>query len=392
MRFRASFQAIVAFVGLLLTAGALADIPPYNMTPGVTEVSREIYGLHMLIFWICVVIGVGVFGVMFYSMYKHRKSKGATPAQFHENHKIEFLWTVIPAIILIVMAVPATKALINIYDVDDADISIKITGYQWYWQYEYLGEYTTADGETVDINGINFYSNLASKSRDQVYETGVPKSEHYLHEVDEPLYIPTGKKVRFLVTAADVIHSWWVPELAVKRDAIPGYINAHWTRVEEPGTFRGKCTELCGKDHAYMPVVVHAVNDDEFIQVLGEKKAAKEALDAAAGQTFSMEELLADGERIYKANCVACHGMNGEGGVGPAIAGSDIANGPILAHNEILVYGSKDNPLMASYYDKLGPAQIAAVITYQRNAFGNNTGDIVQPIDIVKVKQQGPSE
>jgi cytochrome c oxidase subunit 2 len=239
-----------------------------NMPEGVTTLSRDVYGLHMLILWICVLIGIVVFGVMFYSIYEHRKSKGAIPAQFHESTTVEVLWTVVPMLILIGMAIPATRTLIAMEDSSKADLSIKVTGYQWKWQYEYLGE------------NLSFFSSL-STPREQIVGAA-DKGEHYLLEVDNPLVIPVGQKVRFLTTAADVIHSWWVPDLGVKRDAIPGFINESWAFVDEPGTYRGQCTELCGKDHGFMPVVVIAKSAEDYQQWLTEQKTAQNATAAPA--------------------------------------------------------------------------------------------------------------
>lgn len=367
------FFALV--LGLALTQGASASDWPLNMTEGVTTVSRDVHGLHMQIFWWCVAIGVVVFGVMFYTMFAHRKSKGAKAANFHENTTLEVIWTAIPFLILIIMAVPATKTLINIYDTEDAELDILITGYQWKWKYEYLDE----NGENV-----SFFS-LLSTSRDEI-EDKLEQGENYLLEVDEPVYIPTGKKVRFLVTAADVIHSWWVPQLAVKRDAIPGYIHEAWTMVEEPGVFRGQCTELCGKDHGYMPVVVHAVEPAEFEQWLEGKKEQARAVAEAAKQTLSFDELYATGEQVYASNCAACHQANGEGIPGnfPAIANSPIATGPVVDHIDRVVNGGKGMP---PFGEQLTPVETAAVVTFQRNAFGNNMGDQIQPIDVVKFMQ-----
>ncbi|MEQ8802235.1 MAG: cytochrome c oxidase subunit II, partial [Haliea sp.] len=240
----------------LASAGALAagsKVNQVNMSPGATEVGQRIYDLHMLIFWICVIIGALVFAVMFYSIYYHRKSRGVTPATFHESTKVEIAWTVVPFLILIGMAVPATSTLLEIYDFDDAEMDILVTGYQWKWKYEYLNE----DGENVA-----FFSNLRTP-QSEIYNTE-SKGEHYLLEVDEPVVIPVDTKVRFLVTANDVIHSWWVPELAVKKDAIPGFINETWTKVTTEGIYRGQCAELCGKDHGFMPVVVNVVSKDEY--------------------------------------------------------------------------------------------------------------------------------
>jgi cytochrome c oxidase subunit 2 len=344
-----------------------------NMTKGVTPVSQDVYGLHMDIFWWCVAIGVVVFGVMFYSMIVHRKSNGAKASNFHDSTALEITWTVIPFIILIIMAWPATKSLIKIYDTDEADIDVVITGYQWYWGYEYLDQ------------GVSFFSRLSTPS-EEIYNQA-PKNANYLLEVDEPLVIPINKKVRFLVTANDVIHAWWVPDLAVKRDAIPGYINESWTYVEEPGIYRGVCAELCGKDHGFMPIVVKAVPEAEYTTWLADRREQAEKIKALANKTFTMDELMSLGEEVYGKACVACHGANGEGGVGKAIVGSPIATGDIAQHIDIIVNGSAQNPAMAAYRDTLSEVDTAAVITFQRNAYGNNTGDIVQPIDILKFKQ-----
>ena len=348
-----------------------------NMTQGVTPVSRDVYGLHMDIFWWCVGIGVVVFGVMFYTMIVHRKSNGARAANFHESTTLEIIWTIVPFLILIVMAIPATKSLLKIYDFTESDMDIVVTGYQWKWKYEYLGE------------DVSFFSNL-STSRDEI-ENRAPKGPNYLLEVDEPLVIPVQKKVRFLVTANDVIHAGWVPDLAVKHDAIPGYINESWTYVDEPGTYRGQCAELCGKDHGFMPIVVEALPQDEFDQWLLAKKEEAATMRALTEKTFSFDELYAQGETVYNRACVACHQANGMGvpGVFPAIKGSAIATGPITDHLDIVVNGSRKNPSMQAFGAQLSEVDLAAVITYQRNAFGNNMGDSVQPIDILKFKQGG---
>ncbi|CDI01272.1 Cytochrome c oxidase subunit 2 (fragment) [Candidatus Competibacter denitrificans Run_A_D11] len=243
---------------LMWGAGARAELG-LNMPQGVTAVSREVYDLHMLIFWICVVIAIGVFGVMFWSIFHHRKSRGAVPAQFHESTLVEIVWTVVPMLILIGMAVPATKTLVKMYDSREAELTIKVTGYQWRWQYDYLDQ------------NVGFLSVLSTPTA-QIRNTA-PKGEHYLLEVDNPMVVPVGKKVRILTTAADVIHSWWVPELGWKKDAIPGFINESWTLIEKPGIYRGQCAELCGKDHGYMPIVVKAVPEAEFKEWLAQMQA-----------------------------------------------------------------------------------------------------------------------
>lgn len=347
-----------------------------NMTQGVTEVSRTTYDLHMLIFWICVAIGVVVFGVMFYSMWRHRKSKGYKAAQFHESLGVELAWTIVPTLILIGMAIPATKTLYDIYDTKEADLDIMITGYQWKWKYDYLG------------SDVSFFSNL-STPQSQI-QNQQPKSANYLLEVDEPLVVPVNKKIRFLITANDVIHAWWVPDLAVKKDAIPGFVNESWTRIDEPGIYRGQCAELCGKDHGFMPIVVKAVPEDEYHSWLSDRAAAAARIKELTNKTFTFDELYARGEKIYNSACVACHQANGQGipGTFPAIAGSKIATGPMDGHMSMVVNGSPSNPAMQAFGAQLSEVDLAAVITYQRSAFGNNMGDTVQPIDILNFKNK----
>lgn len=346
-----------------------------NMTEGVTATSRNIYGLHMDILIWCCVIGVVVFGIMFYSMIMHRKSRGAKADNFHESTTLEIIWTVIPFAILIIMAFPATTTLKEIYDTDEADMDIVITGYQWKWKYEYLGQ------------DVSFFSLLSTPSSEVKNET--TKNPNYLLEVDEPLVIPINKKIRFLITANDVIHSWWVPDLAVKKDAIPGFMNSSWTRVDVPGIYRGQCAELCGKDHGFMPIVVKAVPQAEYDEWIAKRRESSAKLKAMANQTFTFDELYSKGEQVYNTVCVACHQP---GGVGipptfPAIKGSLVATGPIEGHLNMVINGSSKNPAMAAFGDQLSEVDLAAVVTYQRNAFGNNMGDSVQPIDVLKAKQ-----
>lgn len=368
--------SLVAFVSVISTsAWAEAERWQVNMTPGVTEIGHKIYGLHMLVFWICVVAGVGVFGYLIYSMIAFRKSKGAVSANFHENTTVEILWTVIPFLILIGIAVPSTTTLLEIYDTDDADLDVLITGYQWKWKYEYLD----ANGENV-----SFFSNLRTP-QGEIYNED-DKGEHYLLEVDEPLVLPTNKKIRFLVTANDVLHSWWVPEIAVKRDAVPGFINEAWSRIPEAGIYRGQCTELCGRNHGYMPIVVNAVEQDEFDAWIGERKAKAAQIKELMSKNFTLDEQMAAGQKVYMTNCVACHGVNGEGGVGKPIAGSAIAMGELNGLINILVNG-KAGTAMPAFGNQLNDVDLSAVITYARNGFGNKMGDVVQPIDVFNFKQ-----
>lgn len=355
--------------GLLLGAASAMAEWGLNLPRGVTPISQEAYDLHMLILWICVAIGVVVFGAMFISMISHRKSKGAVAAQFHESTAVEIVWTIIPFLILVGMAIPATKALIAMEDTSDADLSIKVTGYQWKWGYDYLDE------------GIKFYSTL-STPKDQIYNKQA-KGEHYLLEVDNPVVVPVNKKVRLLITAADVIHAWWVPKLGMKKDAIPGFVNEMWIKVDTPGTYRGQCAELCGKDHGFMPIVVIAKTEDEYSQWVADQKAGSQAEAADALRTWSQEELVAKGEKVYTANCAACHQAGGEGipETFPAITGSPVATGAINAHIDVVMNGRADTAMQA-FAAQLSDAEIAAVITYQRNALGNSVGDMVQPADI----------
>ncbi len=368
--------SLVAIISVISTsAWAEAERWQVNMTPGVTEIGHKIYGLHMLVFWICVVAGVGVFGYLIYSMIAFRKSKGAVSANFHENTTVEILWTVIPFLILIGIAVPSTTTLLEIYDTDDADLDVLITGYQWKWKYEYLD----ANGENV-----SFFSNLRTP-QGEIYNED-DKGEHYLLEVDEPLVLPTNKKIRFLVTANDVLHSWWVPEIAVKRDAVPGFINEAWSRIPEAGIYRGQCTELCGRNHGYMPIVVNAVEQDEFDAWIGERKAKAAQIKELMSKNFTLDEQMAAGQKVYMTNCVACHGANGEGGVGKPIAGSAIAMGELNGLINILVNG-KAGTAMPAFGNQLNDVDLSAVITYAHNGFGNKMGDVVQPIDVFNFKQ-----
>ena len=357
---------LASVLAMLFVSSAQAEYA-LNMTEGVTPISREIFSLHMIVFWICVVIGVLVFGAMGWSILHHRKSKGAVAADFHESTTVEIVWTVVPLLILIAIAIPATGTLLDLEDAKtDADITLQVTGIQWKWKYTYLDE------------DVEFISSLAQSSRDVVKDpTG---NENYLLEVDEPVVLPINKKIRFLFHSDDVIHAWWVPELAVKQDAPPGFINDSWAIIEETGVYRGQCAELCGKDHGFMPIVVNAVTQDEYAQWIVKKKAAAEAEKALAEQTFSLEDLVAKGEAVYQTNCAACHGPTGAGipGVFPAMTNSPIVTGDAAAHMDIVMNG-KSGTAMAAYKGQLSDVDLAAVITFERNSLGNNVGDAVQP-------------
>jgi cytochrome c oxidase subunit 2 len=350
-----------------------------NLQQPETVIAHEIYHLHTLILVICVIIFVVVFGAMFYALWKHRKSVGHKAKQFHENTTVEILWTVIPFFILVGMAIPATKTILAMKDSSNPDMSIKVTGYQWKWRYDYLNE------------DIGFYSNLTTPV--EQIENRAPKGEHYLLEVDNPLVVPVGKKVDVLITANDVIHSWWVPAFGVKQDGIPGFVRDAWFKVETPGTYRGQCAELCGKDHGFMPIVVEAVTEDKYkewvAQQQGKKTQASAASAADANKTYTLDELKAEGEKVYAKTCVACHMPNGQGmpPTFPALAGGKIATGPIAGHIDIVVNGSKKNPAMVAWKNQLSDLEIAAVITYERNSFGNKVGDMVQPKQIAAARK-----
>lgn len=366
-----------AFVGLGAALFALPAWAEYglNMTRGVTSISREVYDLHMIIFWICVVIGVLVFGVMFYSVFAHRRSRHPKPADFHENTALEIAWTAIPFVILIVMAIPATKTLVDMEDASEADMTVQVTGYQWRWQYQYLDE------------DISFFSNLDPASRDAI--TGDPSSvDNYLLEVDNRLVLPVGKRVRFLITAADVIHSWWVPALGWKQDAVPGFINDAWATIDEPGIYRGQCAELCGRDHGFMPVVVEALSEDDYAAWVAEQQAAAEAAANSADREWSQDELMERGEKVYKTYCIACHQADGKGipGAFPSMVGSPIVTGPIDGHIDTVMNGIPGTAMQA-FAKQLNDVDIAAVVSFERNSFGNEAGDYAQPRDIAAKRQ-----
>jgi cytochrome c oxidase subunit 2 len=367
------FAAVAGIISTLFMSVAKAEYG-LNMTEGVTPVSQDLFDLHMLVFWICVVIAVLVFGVMAWSIFFHRKSRGAKASNFHESTTVEIIWTIAPLLILIAVAIPATSTLLDLEDAKtDADINLQVTGIQWKWKYKY-----------VDDN-VEFVSSLAQSSRDVIKDP--LGNENYLLEVDEPLVLPINKKIRFLFHSNDVIHAWWVPELAVKQDAIPGFINDSWAIIEEVGTYRGQCAELCGKDHGFMPIVVEAVTQADYEKWLDGKKAEAAAVAAAAEQEWSMEDLIAKGETVYNANCAACHGATGAGipGVFPAMTNSPVATGDIAEHINTVVNG-RTGTSMSAFKAQLSDVDLAAVITFERNSLGNSVGDMVQPSAITRAR------
>jgi cytochrome c oxidase subunit 2 len=347
----------------------------WNMPVGVTDVSSEIYRLHMTIFWICVVIGLLVFGAMFYSLFRYRHAKGAKAAHFHENTLVEVLWTAIPVLILVGMAVPATATLKKMYDPSDAELDVMITGQQWRWRYEYMGE------------SVAFNSSLSTP---RVQISGEEARENtYLLDVDNPLVLPVNRKVRFLMTSDDVIHSWWVPELAVKQDTVPGFINENWVRINEPGIYRGQCAELCGMDHGFMPIVVHAMEEKAFDEWFAERKLSAEQEVSGIDREWGITELMERGQATYESICASCHQPEGEGlpPAFPALAGNEQLIADPAWHLDRVINGVS-GAAMPAFRNTLNPVDIAAVVTYTRNAWGNSTGDKVQPSEVAELMEQ----
>jgi cytochrome c oxidase subunit 2 len=373
MKFSA-FQRLACLCAAMAVPGIAAAELQWKLQAPNSVLAQDIYDLHTLIMWIITVIFIGVFGFMFYAILRHRKSVGHQAAHFHENTTVEIVWTVVPFVILVAMAWPATRTLLAMRDTSQPDLTIKATGYQWKWGYEYLDD------------GIKFYSVLATP-RDQI-EGGARKGEHYLLEVDNPVVVPVGKKVRVLVTASDVLHAWYVPALAVKQDAIPGFIRDTWFRAEKPGIYRGQCAELCGKEHGFMPIVVKVVTEDEYrTWVAQQKQGTAAAFDP--GKTYQLAQLRSEGEKVYQTHCVACHQADGRGmpPTFPPITGGKIATGPKRGHVDIVLNGSKKNPVMIAWGSRLSDFEIAAVLTYQRNALGNSKGDTVQPAEVIAARK-----
>jgi cytochrome c oxidase subunit 2 len=348
-----------------------------NFQQPVTKIAEEIYSLHNLMLVICLAIFIGVFGVMFYSILKHRKSLGHKPATFHESTAVEIAWTVVPFLIVIGMALPATKTVVAMKDTSNADITIKATGMQWKWGYDYL----KGEGE-----GISFLSAL-STPREQVVDPTKVKNDNYLIEVDNPVVVPVNKKIRIVTTANDVIHGWTIPAFGVKQDAIPGFVRDTWFRAEKTGVYRGQCVELCGKEHAFMPIVVNVVSEEEYKKWVDGKKKEMAAQADDPNKTYTVDELKQRGEKVYAANCVACHQANGKGvpGAFPALDGSAVVTGPKGPQIGILLNGKGAMP---PWKGVLNDTDIAAVITYTRNSWGNKAQEnIVQPAEVLAARK-----
>ncbi len=380
---RLTICKLITMLSALITSQsvfAAADPWQLNMYRGVTPVSKDIYYLHMVCIAVCAIIGVVVFGVMIYSLIHHRKSKGYKPASFHDNPRLEVIWSIIPFLILVGLAIPATRVLIRMDDTKQSEVTIKVVGYQWRWQYEYLDQ------------GISYFS-ILSTPLSQI-ENKQKKSEWYLLEVDRPLVVPVNKKIRFLVTSNDVIHSWWVPELGIKRDAIPGFMHEAWATIEKPGVYRGQCAELCGINHGFMPIVVEAVSEEDFNKwVASQTKIQDKYLSTeaqpAAQKVLTRKDLMTLGKYKFDQICSACHRVDGKGlpPLYPALKGSSVAVGnPISRHIDIILNGIPGSAMQA-YKDQLTDDEVAAIATYERNAWGNNTDTEIQPADVAAARQ-----
>ncbi|WP_034297934.1 cytochrome c oxidase subunit II [Herbaspirillum sp. RV1423] len=348
-----------------------------NFQPPVTQIAEQIYDLHHLMLVICLVIFLAVFGVMFYSILKHRKSLGHKSASFHESTTVEIAWTIVPFLIVIGMALPATKTVVAMKDTSNADLTIKVTGMQWKWGYDYL----KGEGE-----GISFLSNLATP-REQITDSSLKKNDNYLIEVDNPVVVPVNKKVRIVTTANDVIHSWTVPAFGVKQDAIPGFVRDTWFKAEKIGTYRGQCVELCGKDHAFMPIVVNVVSEADYKTWVDGKKKEMAAKADDPTKVWTIDELKQRGEKVYTSNCVVCHQANGKGvpGAFPALDGSLVVNGPKAVQITTVLNGKNAMPAWKSV---LNDTEIAAVITYTRNNWSNKAQEnIVQPAEVLAARK-----
>lgn len=390
-KIRSALPTII--IGLFATS-AYADYQ-FNLQTAATPIATEIYDLHNLILLVCLIIFVIVFGVMFYSLYKHRKSVGHKASQFSHNTKLEIVWTIIPFFILVGMAFPTTQTILRMKNVEGTDMSIKVTGRQWYWEYEYMDA------------GINYVSNL-STPRDQI-DNKAEKTAHYLLEVDQPMVVPTGKKVRLLLTASDVIHSWWIPAFGVKQDAIPGFINEAWFQVDKPGIYRGQCAELCGVGHGFMPIVVEAMPQEQYDAWLKNQKDKLAATAEAATKDYTLDELKIRGEAVFNSRCAACHQANGQGIPGvfpPLVEGATFANqdtlnrlaergfakdgkialGPKDKHLDIVMHGIPGTAMQA-LGEQMTDLEVAAVITYERNNWGNEAGDVLQPSEVAAVRK-----
>ena len=370
----AGAQAALAAVGNLPGGPAVNQL---DLHPPVTRIAAEVQWLHNFLLVICAVIFVAVFGVMFYSIIKHRKSVGHKSANFHESVAVEIAWTIVPFIIVCAMGLAATKTVVAMKDTSNADLTVKVTGYQWKWGYDYL----KGEGE-----GIGFLSTLDLAQR-QMSDAGKPAGDNYLLKVDNPLVVPVDRKVRIITTANDVIHSWMVPAFAVKQDAIPGFVRDTWFRAEKVGDYYGQCVELCGKEHAYMPIHVKVLSAEDYAKWVADKKKEMAAKADDPTKVWKLEELVARGEKVYNANCAACHKPDGKG-AGPikAVDGSALVLDADKAKQIAVLLNGQNNGAMPAWKG-LSDTEIAAVITYTKNSWSNKTGQIVQPADITTARK-----
>ena len=375
--------------GLMSVAGggslahAATDLPggpavnQLNLHPAVTRIAHEQHYLHWMMLIICTVIFIGVFAVMFYSIWKHRKSRGAKAANFHESATVEVVWTIVPFIIVVLMALPATKVLVAQKDTTNADVTIKATGYQWKWGYDYIN----GEGE-----GLSFISTLDSSHRALSDSGDVSKAPNdYLLKVDNPLVVPVDRKVRIITTANDVIHSFMVPSFGIKQDAIPGFVRDTWFRAEKTGDYYGQCAELCGKEHAYMPIHVKVLSNDGYKAWVDEQKKIAAAKKDDPSKVWSLQDLIARGEKVYAANCAACHQANGKG-AGPikALDGSPVVLGPTAEMMHVVLEGRANGAMPA--WKQLSDTELAAVVTFAKNHWSNKTGQLVQPAEFVAAR------
>ncbi len=373
-------------LGLLSTTSAswaVNDLPggpavrQLNLHPPVTMIAEQQAWLHWFMLIVCVVIFVGVFGVMFYSILKHRKSVGHKAANFHESVGVEIAWTVVPLLIVIAMGAMATRTVVAMKDTSNADLTIKATGYQWKWGYDYL----KGEGE-----GIAFLSTLDVAHREMSNSGKPPATDDYLLKVDNPLVVPVDRKIRIVTTANDVIHAWMVPSLGVKQDAIPGFVRDTWFRAAKTGDYYGQCAELCGKEHAYMPIHVKVVSQADYAAWVGGKKKEMAALADDPGKTWALADLVARGEKVYNANCAACHRPDGKG-AGPIkpLDGSAVVQNDPAAQLQILLNGAANGAMPA--WKQLSDTEIAAVMTYTKNSWSNQTGKLVQPAEVLAARK-----
>lgn len=332
------------------------------------------HDLHALMLWICAAIGLAVFGALGFAVLRRRRGRGARPGGRSADWRLELAWTLVPSIVLVAVAVPATRAVLALDDDQDAELTVQATGFQWRWKYDYL------DYE------FSLLSALATPWA--AVEGRIDKGEHYLLEVDQPLVLPVGKKIRILTTSDDVIHSWWVPALGIKRDAVPGFINEAWTRIDTPGTYRGQCAELCGANHGFMPIVVEALPEAEFRRWIAGRQDARRRELALADKLWGRDELVAHGERVYQVNCAQCHGADGRGqsGAFPGLRASTVIRGPIGEHLRVVMYGRRDTAMQA-YLRQLNDIDLAAVVTFERNAWGNDRFDMLQPREVRALRE-----